>query len=630
MDSALSEPLARAKELAGRTLQATEVHGRPDLETRVSDELERFRSSTVSVVVVGEVKRGKSSLINSLVGRRDLLPVGVDVTTSVRLAVGWCEQPTASVQTSAGTHRPPLEELAQWATEAGNPGNARQVSAVAVGLPSALLAHQLVLIDTPGLNSRHPGHKDMALAALGGSDAVVLVVDPDTEITAVELDFLQSAVGHVGTVVLVVTKADLPHAQSALDRTREILAQEIPALARTPSMAVSAQLAELAEEQRSAGETELADVLDADAGIASLRNLLIAVIARRATEVRLANLMWACNRAAGEMHGSSQRQLASLDSQSAVAAEVETVRKELRELSTSEARWRRELQTGLQRIERELRADVGRAFLELRRRYQAMVVASTDDDAARRVLADLEQALDALYANTQACLSDQVALLLEAVADSLDEGGVALEQLRPAPALRDQLREAGQRPVVRKSASEQLLQYIPIVYAPAALGSVAGAAAGIFGAAATSVSAVLAPVAIPVMAGMFLVRSRADRRQSSRRQASEALQEALTAAKDGPDGLLSEASREVARIGHGLQDRVGRQLEARRAALEEQLRRQGELSRADASQRRTQAAELQQHVRALAGLERATAEEYRRLHVAVGQPPPGRTVVSPA
>ena len=42
---------------------------------------------TRSVVVVGEVKRGKSSLVNAIVGKRNASPVGVNVTTSTAIAL---------------------------------------------------------------------------------------------------------------------------------------------------------------------------------------------------------------------------------------------------------------------------------------------------------------------------------------------------------------------------------------------------------------------------------------------------------------------------------------------------------------------------------------------------------------
>ena len=52
-----------------------------DVADRVQN-LVNAKYRTSSVVIIGEVKRGKSSLVNALIGRRDLLPVDVITATS--------------------------------------------------------------------------------------------------------------------------------------------------------------------------------------------------------------------------------------------------------------------------------------------------------------------------------------------------------------------------------------------------------------------------------------------------------------------------------------------------------------------------------------------------------------------
>ena len=53
------------------------------------------------VVVVGEKKRGKSSLVNALVEAPGLLPVDVDIATSVHIVVYASHQPAAAAVTAA-------------------------------------------------------------------------------------------------------------------------------------------------------------------------------------------------------------------------------------------------------------------------------------------------------------------------------------------------------------------------------------------------------------------------------------------------------------------------------------------------------------------------------------------------
>ena len=55
-----------------------------------------------TVVVVGEVKRGKSSVINAIAGARDLLPVDVDVCTSAPVQVLRSEESTDVIDLNFG------------------------------------------------------------------------------------------------------------------------------------------------------------------------------------------------------------------------------------------------------------------------------------------------------------------------------------------------------------------------------------------------------------------------------------------------------------------------------------------------------------------------------------------------
>lgn len=616
----MTESVARVRELAGQVLRTTEQLKRPDLESRVTDELGRFKNTMTTVVVAGEVKRGKSSLINALVDAPGTLPVGVDVATNVRVAVAWRDEPGASVQTADGVRDVPLDELTRWASEDENPGNAAGVVSVAVGLPAPLLADNLVLLDTPGLNSRLPGHQAVALSALGATDAVLYVIDPDTETTAAELDFLRAATTRVGVVLLAVTKADLPHADDTLRRTETILRREIPELQTVHATTVSSALVELAHAQRAAGADDIAAALTSDSGITGLRELLHDTVASRGTQIRIANLIWVCSRVVEEMHDTARAELATLEDMSASEEALNATRRSISQLAADESRWRRELSLQVQRIERDARSAASRAFLELRHKYQ-MLIAESPGWTNAQLLDDLDRALDALYGETAAFVSEQLAVALQSVADVLADQGVALDELRPAPALRDQLRVIAARPAVRQSAAEQMINYMPSIYAPAALSSVAGAAATVMGASAAGVSAVLAPIAIPIMAGMLFVRTRVTRAQTVRRQATEALQEAVAIAKDGPDGLLADVSRMVATVGADLQQRISERLEARRTSFTELLDRQTTMARADTAQRRRRGAELQQQGVLLRRLADAATTEYRRVQRA-GVPTP--------
>src|SRR5687767_2982675 len=77
--SAVRLTAAQADAIRGARLLLRQ-HDRADLGEVIAARMRL--PETPLAVVVGEAKRGKSSLVNALLGRRDLAPVGTDVTTA--------------------------------------------------------------------------------------------------------------------------------------------------------------------------------------------------------------------------------------------------------------------------------------------------------------------------------------------------------------------------------------------------------------------------------------------------------------------------------------------------------------------------------------------------------------------
>ncbi|HET9141421.1 dynamin family protein [Actinophytocola sp.] len=203
--------LVRAVDLA---LDAIAGYHRPDLEARLRQTRARLLAEHVRVLVVGEFKQGKSMLVNGLVGA-PVCPVYDDVATSVPTVVRHAEEPGAVLVRSAGPDGPfertpiPLERLAEFAAESGNPGNRERLTQIEVGLPRAVLAGGLELVDTPGVGGLNSVHGAATMAALPSADAVLLVSDAAQEYTAPELEFLRQAMAVCPNVACVLTKTDL-------------------------------------------------------------------------------------------------------------------------------------------------------------------------------------------------------------------------------------------------------------------------------------------------------------------------------------------------------------------------------------------------------------------------------------
>ena len=151
------------------------------------------------LVVMGEIKKGKSSFINAFLGVKDLVPVASDVATSTVYKIHYGKEAGYRVFFEASTGKQPLkvtaDELADYGTENGNPGNKKQVDFIEVIYPSPLLKTGLVIIDTPGLGGLFKEHKKITWNYVPKADAVFFVTD------SVESPIGIEEIGHLKTVL---------------------------------------------------------------------------------------------------------------------------------------------------------------------------------------------------------------------------------------------------------------------------------------------------------------------------------------------------------------------------------------------------------------------------------------------
>ena len=190
--------------------------------------LDRLDAARLRVLVVGEAKRGKSTLINALLGR-DVLPSGVTPLTAVATTVRYSDDPRIEVASLDGhQEKHPLTALADFVTEVRNPRNKRLVAGVN-GLPGrAGLACWGELVDTPGTGSVFQWDTQAAHEALQTMDTAVFVMTADPPVSASERDLLGRVAGLSVTTFAVLNKADhLDEAglAEASEFTRQVLAE---------------------------------------------------------------------------------------------------------------------------------------------------------------------------------------------------------------------------------------------------------------------------------------------------------------------------------------------------------------------------------------------------------------------
>ncbi len=185
---------------------------------------EQLDRRELNVLVVGQFKRGKSTLVNALL-REDLMPTGALPLTGVATAIRYGNRPRILVQfVDAVLKEATPEELAVYVSERTNPKNAFGVEFVNVDRPVPLL-RDLALFDTPGVGSIHEHNTAAARATLGRTDAAILVVGPDPPIGAEELAYAQEVAASAAQLFVVFNKADIAGTAlvELLDFTRSAL-----------------------------------------------------------------------------------------------------------------------------------------------------------------------------------------------------------------------------------------------------------------------------------------------------------------------------------------------------------------------------------------------------------------------
>jgi len=218
---AVSDALSQTGTTAGvSTLEALEraaqEAGVPALAEDARSVAARVSEGLFYVVCLGEFKRGKSTLLNALVGR-EILPAGVVPVTSAVTILRYGSAIDARVRLSGGAVRHiALAEIPDYVTEERNPENRRGLVAVEVSLPSPLLDTGMCLVDTPGIGSVFAGNTAATRDFLPHVDAALVVLGADPPLSGDELALAEEAARGVHHLVFAQNKADrLPEAECA-------------------------------------------------------------------------------------------------------------------------------------------------------------------------------------------------------------------------------------------------------------------------------------------------------------------------------------------------------------------------------------------------------------------------------
>lgn len=352
----------------GGTLRATAAiaqrRGRSDLVERLEHARRQRTDTTVRVVVVGDYKSGKSSLVNALVGSI-VCPVDDDLATAVLTSVAHAPHPTAKVtyRSEQGEALAPttvsLDDLSTMVERGHHDGHA--VGSVSIGVPSPFLAGGLELIDTPVLGGLDSPEAVATLMGLPFVDALLFVSDTSQEFTAPELSYLRHAWSSGTTVACVMSKIDLhPHWRRILEIDQGHLRT---AGFEPPLLATSARLNELALTH---GDQAYAD----ESGVPALRDFLIREVVIPANAARDQVAVAAVVGVLDQLESVLRAEQAALAGGTGPSvAELRTSYERATDLLTDRARWRQVLTDGVEDLGNDVQHELAVRLRDLG--YQA-------------------------------------------------------------------------------------------------------------------------------------------------------------------------------------------------------------------------------------------------------------------
>lgn len=201
-------------QLYGEMIQLRELHKALNNElevAQISKMIDTLKTRTFRVAVVGEFKRGKSSLINALLGSV-ILPADVTPATATINRITYGTDPSITVCYHDGTaENIDIKSLPDYVTMLTPEGlqRASKIREAIVYYPTSFCQNHIELIDTPGLCDNEQMTR-VTLKLLASVDAAIVVISALAPFSETEARFVADLIvsEKIRNLVFAVTYID--------------------------------------------------------------------------------------------------------------------------------------------------------------------------------------------------------------------------------------------------------------------------------------------------------------------------------------------------------------------------------------------------------------------------------------
>ncbi|MQA60940.1 MAG: dynamin [Actinophytocola sp.] len=367
----------------------------------------KARPAKPSVVVVGETKRGKSTLINALLNSPGLSPVDAEVATATYLVFDHADSWQAQACYPGRPAVPfEMDELVNW-TSAKHELPAGQLPPryVEVSGPCPLL-ERVSIVDTPGVGGLDSMHGELAIEAASAATALLFVVDASAPLTAGELSFLRKMSDQVETVRFVLSKTDAFRGwRQILEANQQLLAEHAPRFAGAEFHPVAARMFEMAAD---APSDKAAAMLREKSGIIGLQIAMQELLIGKAAILSEANNLRALITAFGEQDSKLRAERRALNSGESEADALRERRDQLNaERKSSTRGWQLKLRSEVQRARVDCNHEVARQMRDVQSWFRQQID-SADKDKLDTLPAEVDNALHVVSGRLTATLGQRL------------------------------------------------------------------------------------------------------------------------------------------------------------------------------------------------------------------------------